>query len=164
MDAPIPIYGAGLLRPVPVEQSEAAAHDELSSRLEQQVRSIAECFRRKEPKDQFTPSEWLVLSALAQGTGCSLKALAAQVKITTASTSSIIRRLALMRLVEWKRTEEDRRSYVLAITAHGRTIHRRTRLHARRDSSACFAALTVEELYEVTTLLERCLPVAKSAL
>ena len=50
-------------------------HDALSSKLEQQIRLIALCFRLKGPRSGFSPSEWLVLSALANAPECGLKPL-----------------------------------------------------------------------------------------
>jgi len=136
-------------------------HDELASKLEQQIRTIATCFRLKEPKCGFSPSEWLVLSALANATEQGLKPLAQQVSISTSTTSKIVRKLLMLRLIEWKRSDTERRGYALCITVHGIKTYRQSRRSAIRNTAACFSSLTVEQLEQVTSLLDLCLPTGK---
>ena len=132
-----------------------STHEQLSSQLEQQVRTIATCFKLKTPRSGFSPSEWLVLSALVRGM-CNLKELAQQTALTISSTRQVIRRLALLGLIAWQRSERDRRHYALAITPQGRTLHAQTRERAVRDNAACFAGLSVAELRIITQLLGKC--------
>lgn len=136
-------------------------HDELSSKLEQQIRIIATCFRLKEPQSGFSPSEWLVLSALANVTELGLKPLAQQASISLSTTSKIVRKLLMMRLVEWKRSDTERRGYALCVTVHGIKTYSQSRRSAIRNTTACFASLTVEQLEQITSLVELCLPAGK---
>lgn len=137
-------------------------HEQLASQLEQQIRAISACFRLKTPRSAFSPSEWLVLSALAGGGSFSLKALTGHTSLTPASMLQIVRRLTGLGHIGWQRTVAERRHYALSITAKGRKTHALTREHAVRDNADCFAALTVDQLRSMTRWLARCVPKGKS--
>lgn len=132
--------------------------DLLTSRLEQQILAISRVFKIKAPQDHFSPSEWLVLSAMARGQGDNLKDIATVTGIALGTTSKILRRLALLRLVHWQHNPLNRRNYVLAITELGASVHRKTRAGAKRRQAMCFVDLSEDEVQQLSALLERCLP------
>jgi len=131
-------------------------NDHLCAKLEQQIRTIATCFRLQQPKAKFSPSEWLVLSSLALQSAQSLKELSGQVRISAAATSKVLRKLTLLGLVEGKPGDRDKHAF--CITGKGRSLHALTREGAVRDQSACFSHLSLRELQEITHLLSKCMP------
>ena len=86
--------------------------------LEQQIRILASSFRSTKPKTGFSPSEWVVLSALQNSQGMELKELSERVRISASATAKVTRTLSALRLIEWKKDATRRRQYVLSVTSY----------------------------------------------
>lgn len=127
-------------------------------RLENAVRTVAALLRSDEARQGFTPSERLVLSELEKTASLSLNELAVRANTSVGGTSRVVRKLSVLRLAEWRKAPANRRQYEIAITPHGREVHRTLAAQATRNTSEAIERMSQEDLLLAVRILTRCMP------
>ncbi len=106
------------------------------------------------------PRHYAVLSALADGTELSTQhAVGGCLAIDPSTMVSVVDELEAKALIRRRRDPDDRRRYLLRLTAKGRRMHERCRTAAHQVESEVLARLNDEERRTLHVLLQRALDV-----
>ncbi|ASI34216.1 MULTISPECIES: MarR family transcriptional regulator [Exiguobacterium] len=124
-------------------------HDQLTYRLEEQMRVILRTLRR-ELNQLFegtaTRSEFFILRSLSENGPQRPTLLAEQFELATSQVTALTDKLYKTGFVTRTRSTEDRRSIVLALTDEGEAAFRNLEVVRRKYLQERFGTLSEEEL------------------
>ena len=124
-------------------------HDQLTYRLEEQMRVILRTLRR-ELNQLFegtaTRSEFFILRSLSENGPQRPTLLAEQFELATSQVTALTDKLYKIGFVTRTRSTEDRRSIVLALTDEGEAAFRNLEVVRRKYLQERFGTLSEEEL------------------
>ena len=135
-------------------------HDQLTYRLEEQMRVILRTLRRELNRlfeGTATRSEFFILRSLSENGPQRPTLLAEQFELATSQVTALTDKLYKTGFVTRTRSTEDRRSIVLALTDEGEAAFRNLEIVRRTYLQERFGTLTEEELNTMIHVFDKIL-------
>lgn len=135
-------------------------HDQLTYRLEEQMRVILRTLRRELNRlfeGTATRSEFFILRSLSENGPQRPTLLAEQFELATSQVTALTDKLYKTGFVTRTRSTEDRRSIVLALTDEGEAAFRNLEIVRRKYLQERFGTLTEEELNTMIHVFDKIL-------
>ena len=103
----------------------------------------------------MTPTQLSVLKLLHEIGDLSLGTLAKEIRAHNATVTGIVDRMEAAGLVERTRSEDDRRVWLIRLTAQGRKVAERAKVSPWDQQRAALAALPVADQEKLTAILRK---------
>lgn len=122
--------------------------------IDQSLSQLGKRFRKKIQDEQLTFSQYVVLKFLSNGS-LSMRDIADNLQVSMAAATGIVDRMVAAKVVERRRSDEDRRMVWVTLTGEG--VTRFTELQRKRGEFVrqTFSKLSDDELHQLSDMLQR---------